>query len=276
MANGTAPHLLPAPPLRWFAATDIGKIRDENQDSFVVEPEAGIFLVADGMGGHRGGAVAANIVAEDLPVMIETGLAGLKSRRIRSIRNLLKKTIIELNRQVKMEGHSEAGHKGMGTTLAAALLHDRRAYIANLGDSRAYRLRKGRLTQLTKDHSVVGELIGKGTIRPEDAQAHEAADQITHYVGMEEQVTPHIRTFALQKADRLLLCTDGLTDLISDHEILGVIGDGDDPENLCRQLIVMANGKGGNDNITVSLILVSNLQGKGRSNFKGLFSRSRK
>jgi protein phosphatase len=254
MANQAVADVFPTLPFSWAAATDIGKVRDENQDSFTVEPEAGIFLVADGMGGHRGGAIAANIVAEDLPVMIETGLARLKSRRVRSIRNLLKKSITEQNRQVKMEGHSESGRKGMGTTLAVALLHDRRAYIANLGDSRAYRLRKGRLKQLTKDHSVVEELIDKGKLSPEDAQGHEAADQITHYVGMEEKAAPHIRSFALQKGDRFMLCTDGLTAMVPDTDIADILKSAADPQHACDALVAAANAAGGEDNITALVV----------------------
>ena len=110
----------------WGAASDVGKVREENEDSFVVEAEVGLFLVADGMGGHRGGALASKIVAEDLPVMIETRLAKLRGHSVRAIRAMLKRTIVEQNRQLQMEGTSEAGYKGMGATVVVTLLRDGR------------------------------------------------------------------------------------------------------------------------------------------------------
>jgi len=254
MSNATAVEFFPKLPFRWGTATDIGKIRNENQDSFALEPEVGLFLVADGMGGHRGGAIAARIVADDLPVMIETRLGRLESPNVRTIRNLLRKAITEQNRQLRMEGHSEGGCKGMGATLAIALLHDCRAYVANLGDSRVYRLRRGRLRQLTKDHSVVGELIGKGQISPEDAQCHEAADQLTYYVGMEETVACYMRSFALQEGDRLLLCTDGLTGMVVDTEVAAILKSCTDPQHACDALVSAANTAGGEDNITIIVV----------------------
>ena len=159
---------------RWGAASDVGKVRDENEDSLVVEAEVGLFLVSDGMGGHRGGALASKIVAEDLPVMIETRLAKLRGQSVRAIRAMLKRTIAEQNRQLQMEGTSEAGYKGMGATVVVALLRDGRAYAANMGDSRLYLFRKGRLSQRSRDHSVVSGLLRRGQIDAEEAQNHDA------------------------------------------------------------------------------------------------------
>ncbi|HUT29332.1 MAG TPA: Stp1/IreP family PP2C-type Ser/Thr phosphatase [Sedimentisphaerales bacterium] len=242
-------------PFCWGAASDVGMLRQDNQDAFIVEPEPGLFMVADGMGGHRGGALAANIVAEDLPVMIENTLAKLKSSGRRAIISLLKKTIVEQNRQVILEGTSETGYKEMGTTLVTSLLRGGRAYVANLGDSRMYRYRKGRLRQFSKDHSVVSELLSEGKIRPEEAENHAAANQITHYVGMEaEEVKPHVRSFALKKGDRLLLCTDGLTGAIDDRRIAAILESRADCQAACEALVDAANAAGGHDNITVIVI----------------------
>ncbi|MHC4476226.1 MAG: Stp1/IreP family PP2C-type Ser/Thr phosphatase [Planctomycetota bacterium] len=241
-------------PFRWAAASDVGRVREENEDSFIVEPEIGLFLVSDGMGGHRGGALAANIVAEDLPAMIETRLHELRSSSPRTIRALFKQTIVEQNRHLQMEAGSESGYKGMGATLVMALLQKDRAYIANLGDSRMYRLRKGRLKQLTKDHSVVSELVSEGKIAPEEAENHDAAEQITHYVGMEEEVIPHVRSFMLKEGDRLLLCTDGLTGMITDEHVVEILKNQTESEVACEALINAANAVGGHDNITVVVI----------------------
>jgi len=240
--------------VRWSGASDIGKDRPENQDAFFVEAEVGLFLVSDGMGGHRGGALAANIVAEDLPVMIETSLAKLRSSSIRSVRGLLKRCIIEQNRHLRMEGGSETGYKEMGTTVAVALLKDGRVYLGNLGDSRIYRFRKGRLRQLSKDHSVVGELISKGKLSAEEAQEHALAHEITHYVGMEERAVPHVCSFALAQGDRLVLCTDGLTSMVGDRKIAEIVRHHGRCEIACKLLIDAANAAGGHDNITVIVV----------------------
>lgn len=241
-------------PFCWGAASDIGKLREENQDAFIVEPEAVLFLVSDGIGGHRGGALASKIVVEDLPVMIETRLGKLKTSSPRAIRSLFKKTIVEQSRQLRLEGTSETGYKGMGATLVMLLLRNNRAYIANLGDSRIYRLRNGKLVQLTKDHSVVSELLNKGKIKPQDAENHDAQGQITHYVGMEEKVTPYVYTFTLKKADRLLLCTDGLTGMVGDKNIAEILKKQTDCQAACDELVDAANAAGGYDNITVLLV----------------------
>ncbi len=241
-------------PFRCAAESHIGKVRDENQDTFFIERELGLFIVADGMGGHQGGQLASKIVSEDLPVMIELRLDKLKVGSPAAIRSMFKKTIVEQSRQLQLEGTSETGYKDMGTTLVAALLRDNRAYIANLGDSRIYRFRKERLVKLTKDHSVVSELLDKGQIKPEEAQNHEAQGEITHYVGMEDKAKPYIRSISLKKGDRLLLCTDGLTDEIGDKTIASVLSANDDCKTACQALINAANAAGGHDNITVVII----------------------
>jgi serine/threonine protein phosphatase PrpC len=241
-------------PFRWGAATHIGKAREENQDTFFTDPETGVFLVSDGMGGHRGGALASRIVIEDLPVMIETGLDRLRVGTTRAIRSLLRKSIPEQSRQLHLEGTSESGFKDMGATVVVALLRNSRCFVANLGDSRAYRLRKGRFSQLTRDHSVVGELLERGRIDPEEAENHAARGEITRYVGMEEKAHPHIRSFALRKDDRLLLCTDGLTDMVDEKTIAAILRKQGDPDPACEALIGAANNAGGHDNITVVII----------------------
>ncbi len=139
----------------------------------------------------------------------------------------------------------------MGATLAVVLLRHSRAYIANLGDSRIYRFRKGKLVQLSKDHSVVSQLLDKGKIKPEEVQDHEAQGEITHYVGMEDKAQPYISSFLLKKGDRLLLCTDGLTDAMDDKAIAAILTREDDCKVACQALIDAANAAGGHDNITV-------------------------
>jgi protein phosphatase len=239
---------------RWGAETHVGMERQENQDRFFADPEPALFLVSDGMGGHRGGAIASGIVAEDLPVMIENALDRLKVGTPRAVRSLLERMIAEQSRQLQMEGTSESGFRDMGATLVIVLLRKGRCFVANIGDSRAYRLRKGRMLQLTRDHSVVSELIEKGRIEPEEAANHDALGQITQYVGMEEKVRSHVRSFTLKKADRILLCTDGLTDMVADKEIAAILSAQTDPQAACKSLVASANEAGGHDNVTAMVI----------------------
>ena len=240
--------------LNWAGATDIGKVREENQDAFAVEPEAGLFMVADGMGGHRGGAAASEIVARDLPAMIELALEKLRSRRPRSIRRTLKKLIHDQNRDVHEEGSDVSEHAGMGATLALILLRDGRVYAANAGDSRIYRLRNGRLTLLSTEHSVVAELVESGMIEPDQANDHSMAGVITQYMGMPEGVEPLVRSLALKYGDRFLLCSDGLTDMIDDERIGEQLRAEAEPAAACKKLIDAASDAGAHDNVTAVVV----------------------
>ena len=239
----------------WAAASDIGRLREANEDAFAAEPEAGLFLVVDGMGGHRGGAVAAQTVAQDLPPALELGLDRLKSRDRRAIRRLLRRTILEQNHHVRREGDSESGYVGMGTTLVLLLFSGGRVYTANVGDSRIYRFRKGRLQQFSEDHSLVSELIDTGQITPEEAANHSAQGVVTQYMGMPETVEPFIRSALLKPGDRFLLCSDGLTDQVTSEGIAEILTAHPEPEGACNVLIEAANHAGGIDNVTVLLVV---------------------
>ena len=254
MTEGTENISGPSALFRWAGETDVGKVRLENEDTFFAGPETGLFVLSDGMGGHRGGALASGIITEDLPVMIENALDKLKVGTARTIRSLLKKTVAEQSRQLHLEGTSETGFKDMGATLVVALLRKNRCFVANTGDSRAYRLRNSRLSQLTRDHSVVTELIEQGRIEPEEALDHEASGQLTHYIGMETKTRCHIRSFVLKKADRILLCTDGLTDMVDDKNLAAILISQTDPQTACKSLIAAANNAGGPDNITTLIV----------------------
>ena len=241
-------------PLCWGAASDIGKVREENQDAFAAEPEAGLFLVIDGMGGHRGGKVAARMIAQDLPPVIELAIDHLRKRRPRAIRRTLKRIIAEQNRHVHREGDSESGYLGMGATLVAVLLTGGRAYVANVGDSRVYRWRAGRLRRLTVDHSVVSELLEAGHITPDEADTHADLGVVTQYMGMPEGVEPSVCSLALKPDDRFLLCTDGLTDLVDEPHIADILATSLDPQRAAEALIATANTAGGHDNVTAIVI----------------------
>jgi len=238
----------------WAFRTDTGLCRSQNEDSFIIEPEIGLFLLSDGMGGHRGGEIASSFVSETLSVRIETGLYQLRSMKSRAVRRLLSKAIMSHNREVHVEGISESGIKGMGATLVLCLIQNGRAYVANMGDSRFYRLRNNRLTRLSKDHTVVSELIEEGRLSADSAFVHEYSGVITQYMGMEEQADPHVRSFRLQYGDRLLLCSDGLTDMLEEDEIRDIISTDNALDDAVEALVRQANRAGGHDNITTLLI----------------------
>jgi len=244
------------PGFRWAALSDVGKIRRVNEDACWVEPEIGLFVVSDGMGGHRGGGLASRIVTEDLPVMIETRLHCLPVSDPRAVRRVFKRALAEQNRQLRLEAvGGEHGYTEMGATVIVLLIRESRAFVANLGDSRIYRLRGGKLRQMTQDHSVISELLAAGEIEPQEAGYHEARGQVTRYVGMDEKhVFPHVRSFALRKDDRLLLCTDGLTDMIGDLAVRDILLSTEEPRLACQGLVEAANEAGGLDNITVAVI----------------------
>ncbi len=241
-------------PFQWGVASDVGRVRTHNEDAYAIEPEAGLFLVSDGMGEHQGGELASEIVTQDLPPAIEIALWDLTQKTPRAIRGILTKWIAKQSRQVRLEAHSESGFKDMGATLVLALIVKGRAYLANLGDSRAYRFRNGRLHQFSKDHSVVAELVEQGDITPEEADTHEELGVITHYAGMDEHALPHVRSFALQSGDRILLCSDGLTDMLSEATIAATLHHEPDNQNACQALIRQANKAGGHDNTTIIIV----------------------
>lgn len=238
----------------WAVCSEIGQVRKVNEDAFHIEPESGLFIVSDGMGGHRGGEVASAFVVNDLSVIIDAGFGRLRMTSRRVIRDLIKRSILLHNRQVRLEAGSESGYRDMGATVVLVLIHAGRATVANLGDSRLYRWRKGRLVQLSRDHSVIRELIEQGKLHPDETANHEAAGVITQYMGMPERAAPYVRSFLLQRGDRLLLCTDGLTDMLSDRQIGAVLKSQPEATAAAQTLVQQANDAGGVDNITVVVI----------------------
>ncbi len=158
------------------------------------------------------------------------------------------------SRHLAREGDSESGYVGMGATLALVLLMGGRAYAANVGDSRVYGLRRGRLTQFSVDHSVVSELLEAGHITPGEAENHSARGVVTQYMGMPEGVEPLVRSSMLDRGDCFLLCTDGLTDLLSERTIAEILAAEVDPQVASDRLVAAANRAGGTDNITVVVV----------------------
>jgi protein phosphatase len=246
--------LVPLAPFDWHAISDKGKVREENQDSFSADPDMALFLVSDGIGGQQAGTLASRIVTEVLPAMLKQGLRERKRYSPKAIMSMLKQSIVELSRHMRIESANQTGFRGMGATLVMALIIENRVFIANMGDSRAYLFRKRKLTQLSEDHSVVATLLRTGEIKSEEVKHHPARGQLTRSMGMEADVYPYVQSKCLKEKDRLLLCSDGLTGQLDDKEISTLLRKHKDPQAACQVLIDAANVAGGHDNITVLIV----------------------
>jgi protein phosphatase len=225
--------------------TDTGRQRRDNEDSAFAR--APMFVVADGMGGAQAGEVASRIAIE----AFETGLDGSGSPEER-----LAIRAREANRQIYDRSRTELGREGMGTTLTAAYLDDGSVAIAHVGDSRAYLFRDDELTRLTQDHSLVDELVRRGKLTEEQAAEHPQRSIITRALGPEPDVEVDTYTFSVRRDDVLLLCSDGLTSMVSEEQIAQILRSAETLDEAGDRLIRAANEAGGRDNITVVLARV--------------------
>ena len=221
--------------------TDVGRGRPENEDSHLVDPEDGLYAVADGMGGHRAGEVAS-----------ATAIDALKTAYLGGGR--IDQAVGAANAAVFAKAAEDAELRGMGTTLTAIALHDSTAELGHVGDSRAYLMRDGAVTQVTEDHSLVEQLVREGRLTPEEAQTHPQRAIITRALGIDRDVAVDTYRIDLKPGDRLMICSDGLTNMLSDDTIAQTLRRHADPQQAADTLVDMANQAGGDDNITVILL----------------------
>ena len=219
--------------------TDIGCLRDHNEDSLVVTPP--LFAVADGMGGHAAGEVASEIAVRVLSELAPEHPDG----------EALGRAIEEANRAVIQAAREGRGRQGMGTTMTAAMLEGERLVIAQVGDSRAYLLHQGKLQQLTRDHSLMTDMIEAGQLTPEEARTHPQRSVITRALGSDAHLHPDIYEINVETGDRLLICSDGLSGMIFDDQIENTLRRVQDPQRCASQLVNEAIAAGGHDNVTV-------------------------
>ena len=222
------------------AATDIGLVREGNEDSYLVDEP--LFAVADGMGGHRGGEVASQLALETVEKLFRKGTGDLAEQ------------VQEANRAVFERSVEDRQVAGMGTTLTAALVEGDRIRLAHLGDSRAYLLRDGELRRLTEDHTLVHRMVTEGEISEEEAEAHPQRSVLTRALGVDMFVDVDDDVVQVRSGDRLLLCTDGLTGMVPEDEIEEMLQGIADPSEAAERLVRRANEAGGVDNITVVVL----------------------
>ncbi len=246
--------------LQIASKTHIGRVREMNQDSFAIFRRAqlldeldALVIVADGMGGGKGGEVASRIVAETLPNVVIEVLADGEGRDP-DPKRMLKSGIQRANNLVRSRSIEKRELEGMGTTCTAVILNRGTVTLGHAGDSRTYLLRDGKLRQVTEDHSLVWQEVLSGKMTREEAQKSKFRNQITKSVGLAQEVDPDVFTFALQEGDTLLLCSDGLTTEVADSEIARTLASSPDPQAACDQLTQAALEAGGSDNITVVVV----------------------
>ena len=236
----------PEPVLAWGAATHTGMVRDENEDAYVAENK--VFGVADGMGGHQAGEVASAIAATILRDRLPNGASV----------DLMVAAVVEANSAIFQAAHSHAEQRGMGTTLTTLALvpvsTPARVVIANVGDSRTYLLRNGRLRRVTVDHSYVQELVNTGHITENEARSHPRRNIVTRALGIEPTVKVDTWVQPLAAGDRFVLCSDGLVDEVDDEAIARVLGENPDAQSAADALVAVANSNGGRDNVTVIVV----------------------
>lgn len=237
--------------------TDRGRVRKTNQDHWYANSQHGLYLVADGAGGMSHGELASKLVTESLPALLRKRLRGVDRLDDPKAMERVLAALAELNNNVRNKGRDRYEFAGMGSTVVLAVVRDRQALVAHMGDSRAYLFRRQHLKQLTIDHTLTQEFIDCGLVSPDKAATHFGRNRLTRYVGMRDSPLPEARILDLLDDDRLLLCTDGLTKMVSDEQIHSILKKEPIPIAACRQLIATANAAGGTDNITTLIVSLS-------------------
>jgi len=244
--------------------TDVGKVREHNEDALDARPDIGLWVLADGMGGYNAGEVASGIAVKTVTDLVSEACKRERRADIESTTGLLRQTIIlrdailRANKVINQTAKSQPQCEGMGTTLVASLFYDNRVSIAHVGDSRMYRLRDNRLEQITMDHSLLQELVDRGFYSREEAQRSANRNYVTRALGVEANVNVEIQEMEVQKGDCFLMCSDGLPDMVEDEDIhLTISTFSKDVRTAGEQLIKLTNDNGGRDNVSVILVRVA-------------------
>lgn len=246
--------------IKYFGASDVGRVRRKNEDAWGAIPEGNVFILADGMGGHRAGDVAAKEAVDALRTILKQKLkeAPHEKEDPMLFKQFVYEAIKDVNAIVYSISTSDSRYRGMGTTLCCLCLLPNSAILAHVGDSRIYLQRGGRLSLLTKDHSLAHELFDLGQLDDEQVGRFTHKNIITKAIGNEKEVEPTLDMTAIDPDDLFLICSDGLTDMVSKEEIQDILRSAPSIEEGGRALINAALQNGGIDNVTVILVKVEN------------------
>jgi serine/threonine protein phosphatase PrpC len=249
--------------LEFATATDPGMVRSHNEDSIATDPQIGLAVLADGMGGYNAGEVASGIAVAMLSTEMKQALADREPHVTNGSSGeplavaLIKENSAKANAAIFQTAKSQPQYAGMGTTLVVALFYDNRMTVGHIGDSRLYRLRKSEFEQVTRDHSLLQEQIDSGMISKEQARYSQNKNLVTRAVGIDPEVDTEIHTYEVAAGDIYLLCSDGLSDMVVDEDIQATL------ETLqanlplaAKQLVQLANDNGGRDNVSVILVRI--------------------
>lgn len=265
--------------IRAAGITDVGLKREGNEDSFATNEASGLYLVADGMGGHLAGEVASGVAVKLIDKSFHRWiehqtpleeLFGAPDPSLTLLGNYLSSSIRLANRVVYEMAMEYERYHGMGTTVAALHVAPTLIVAANAGDSRIYMVRNGRIERLSKDHTIVSEQVDMGMMTPEEAETSPLKHVLTRNLGSSEDVDADVFEIEPANGDRFLLCSDGLTDLVSEEEILLAMLDEDEPQTLCRGLLDTALRRGGHDNTTIVTVWLSGIGKAKDPAFKGI------
>ena len=253
----------------YFSLTDPGLVRDNNEDSVALDPDHQVAVLADGMGGYNAGEVASAMATTFVKTELGRWIAeGGSEASAREVRRAMEICIDNANRSIFNAANSNPLYAGMGTTLVMGVFQGARTLIGHVGDSRCYRLRQGSMVQLTRDHSLLQEQIDAGLISPEQAQYATHKNLVTRALGVEDTVLLEVSEYRAEEGDLYLLCSDGLTDMMTDERIAAILVTAGTLEEKSRALVDAANDSGGRDNISVILA-----QARSKPVRRGLLSR---
>jgi protein phosphatase len=241
-------------------ATHPGMVRSHNEDSIAADAEIGLAVLADGMGGYNAGEVASGIAVEMIRSEMKKALSTRKPEELigRDAERLIEAHATRANSAIYQASLSQPQYSGMGTTLVVALWHDNQISVGHIGDSRLYRLRGGALEQITRDHSLLQEQIDSGMITKEQARHSQNKNLVTRAVGIDPDVETEVHTFSVQPGDVYLLCSDGLSDMVTDEDVqLTLSSLASNLPLAAQQLVQQANDNGGRDNVSVILVRIA-------------------
>lgn len=254
---------------QFCALTDPGRARDNNEDSVAYEEQARLAVLADGMGGYNAGEIASGMATAFIKSELSRWLLEVgASAPAKEVRRAMEICVDNANTAIFNSANSNASYAGMGTTLVVGVFRDDRLLLGHIGDSRCYRLRGGRLTQITKDHSLLQEQIDAGLITPEQAQGSSIKNLVTRALGVEDIVALDVNEHAVEPNDLYLMCSDGLSDMVNDEVIARILAEDAGLALKAEMLIATANDEGGRDNISVLIVAVGDAMER-----KGLFAR---